>query len=637
MLWGNSLNTVWIIAIILIVMLLLYLRYLDTRKQAVTTIHGADPYSLSSMTSFVKDRLHQLTHSQLSDLGLHDEEYRRRLHKRSELRRALKGCVSGDVLDKVYVKDFLKQLLVRDLGLNEANIDTAIPFENVTRLTAQDQFEIVLYMYKQRHGEDALSVLLETYDLARPRVIPGYGEGGVYAVTAEDIAYMYESEQRPLLFTEKLDIVVQRIYQQYKGFSVVDEIRDQRIDGISGGVSGIHVERDEGQVKDHFPDDFLGLGSMKGTEFPATGCESVWIFYRGVSLHLAFLSFGTTQELKRVCQNIYKYNHPGQLSEASGYKVNEMKDGSRVVVVRPPFAESWAFFVRKFDLPKASLEQLVTGSGSELVIGMLKYLMKGSRITAITGAQGSGKTTLLMAMVGHIYPTYTLRVQEMAFELHLRKIYSRRNILSFRETEHVSGQAGLDLQKKTDGTVNILGEVASDEVASWMIQMSQVASLFTVFTHHAKTFKDLVQSLRNSLLKSGVFRQEHIAEQQVISVINFDIHMKRDAYGNRFIERITECIPAEHGALPSFNGTEGDRLKRSMGEFFELGSEHLRRSNEESYYIARNVIEYQDGRYITASALSEHSIREMAEQMHPEDAEAFEEFLAAGWGEQSDL
>ena len=47
-----------------------------------------------------------------------------------------------------------------------------------------------------------------------------------------------------------------------------------------------------------------------------------------------------------------------------------------------------------------------------------------------------------------------------------------------------------------------------------MIQMSQVASLFTVFTHHAKTFKDLVQSLRNSLLKSGVFRQEHIAEQR---------------------------------------------------------------------------------------------------------------------------
>lgn len=125
-----------------------------------------------------------------------------------------------------------------------------------------------------------------------------------------------------------------------------------------------------------------------------------------------------------------------------------MKDGSRVVVVRPPFSESWAFFVRKFDIQSASLEQLIKGQNADFPIQLLSYLMKGSRITAITGAQGSGKTTLLMAMVKHIYASYTLRVQEMAFELHLRSIYSRRNILSFRETDHISGQQGLDLQKK---------------------------------------------------------------------------------------------------------------------------------------------------------------------------------------------
>ncbi len=74
--------------------------------------------------------------------------------------------------------------------------------------------------------------------------------------------------------------------------------------------------------------------------------------------------------------------------------------------------------------------------------------MRGARITAITGSQGSGKTTLLMSLVQHIYPTMTLRVQEMAFELHLRKLYPYRNILTFKETETVSGQAGLDLQKR---------------------------------------------------------------------------------------------------------------------------------------------------------------------------------------------
>lgn len=227
----------------------------------------------------------------------------------------------------------------------------------------------------------------------------------------------------------------------------------------------------------------------------------------------------------------------------------------------------------------------------------------------MTGAQGSGKTTLLMAMVKHIYASYTLRVQEMAFELQLRRIYSRRNILSFRETGHISGQQGLDLQKKTDGTVNILGEVASDEVAAWMIQMSQVASLFTLFTHHAKTFRDLVFSLRNSLLKTGMFQHEHIAEEQVVSVINFDVHMKKDAEGRRYIERITECIPHD--------GPAGI-------------------AEERNGFASRNVVEYRDGTYVANAALSLSSITEMREQMTLQDAEHFARFIGQHWGKTNE-
>ena len=185
-------------------------------------------------------------------------------------------------------------------------------------------------------------------------------------------------------------------------------------------------------------------------------CDSIWIFFQGKSIRLAFLSFGTEAELKRVCQNIYKYNNPGQLSDTNGYKINEMKDGSRVVVVRPSFSETWAFFVRKFDVKRATLEQLVRDPGKEEVIELLKFLVKGARITAITGEQGSGKTTLLMGMIENIYETMNIRVQETAFELHLRKIYPTRNILTFRETDTISGQEGLDVQKKTDGSVNII-------------------------------------------------------------------------------------------------------------------------------------------------------------------------------------
>ncbi|MBD7968179.1 ATPase, T2SS/T4P/T4SS family [Paenibacillus gallinarum] len=584
--------------------LLLFIKLRNNRKiiESIPKKGKEEEATLQHVTEYVKQALHELSHSQLADAGLHEEEYKRKINQRAEMRRALKDCISGSMSDKHYVKKLITDVLIHSYGLTERNINEAIPFDRLDELSIQDQFEIIFYIYQQQFGVEALSKLIDTYDLAELRRQSESDSGGYYEITSKDIMYIFECEYRELHFLDKVNILVQRVYQHYKGFSVVDDIRDQQIDGVSAGVSGIL-----GHEMNPIPDmPFHILKEDHDYEIESEvsrSTESVWIFYRGKTIHLSFLSFGSERELKRVCQNIYKYNHPGQLSESKGYKVNEMKDGSRVVVVRPPFSESWAFFVRKFDLPSATLPKLITGANSDMVIELIRYLMKGCRITSITGAQGSGKTTLLMAMIEHIYPYHTLRVQEMAFELHLRKLYSKRNILSFRETDHISGQQGLDLQKKTDGTVNILGEVASDEVAAWMIQMSQVASLFTVFTHHAKTFPDLIFSLRNSLLKVGMFRHEHIAEEQVASVLNFDIHLKKDADGGRYIERITECVPD----LAS---------SRSGGEAFTY----------------RNIVEYRAGMYHMVSPISSINQQEMISQMSSEDATKFEKFAASYWG-----
>ena len=181
-------------------------------------------------------------------------------------------------------------------------------------------------------------------------------------------------------------MIVQRIYQQYKGFSSIDEVRDMNIDGISGGVSGLP----ESFLSQVAQTDSEYLRQAMETKIPRA-CDSIWIMFQGKSIRLAFLSFGTEAELKRVCQNIYKYNNPGQLSDTNGYKINEMKDGSRVVVVRPSMSETWAFFVRKFDVKRATLEQIIRCEGKDEAIELLKYLVKGARIISLTGEQGCRK------------------------------------------------------------------------------------------------------------------------------------------------------------------------------------------------------------------------------------------------------
>ncbi|OWA37353.1 pilus assembly protein CpaF [Saccharibacillus sp. O16] len=606
------------------------------RKVPGGTRSGEDELpTLETLQAYVTSAINEFTNVNLLDLGLTGEEFERRRNVVAELKSSLKACNSGSLADKMYVKSFISDLLLRGGAVSEANIDHILPFGQERLLTDVDKFDILLHVYKQEHGMQALSMLIEQYDLARLKSIIEEGRTESYLITPEEIRDIYNREAPRLSFDDKLQLVVQRIYQQYKGFGSIDELRDQNLDGISGGVSGLPSEMQE---IDH---EMELMRTMRAASSGPRSCDSVWIFYRGKSIRLAFLGFGSELELKRVCQNIYRFGSPGQLSEARAYMVNEMQDGSRVVVVRPPFAENWAFFVRKFDLPNLSLERLLNAeqvSGAELPMKMLDYLMKGAQVTAVTGEQGSGKTTLLMAMVKSIYGTFNLRIQELAFELHLRRLYPERNTLAFRETEKIGGQEGLDLQKKTDGTVNILGEVATDPVAAWAVQMSQVASKFTVFSHHAKTLKDLIWSLRNSLLKTGTFQNERIAEEQVANVIAFDVHLEKERNGTRYIERVTECVTLD--ADQEVFAELGRRLDSEEDEGSVL--KVLARANLDYYrrltgraFEARNIIEFRDGAYIPVHRPTPATVERMAGNMSREDAASFLDFLDRHWGSES--
>ena len=583
-------------------------------------------YTLEMMISFVKRRLDEITKINLYDIGLSEEELKRRKNKKYELKKALKGCTYGDVNDKKYIKELIYDMLYNEYGVNETNVSKAIPFDVPSLLTAQDKFDIILYMYKSEFGYEAFAEIMKKYNLDDLKYIEGESKPS-YVITPEEIDDIYEKENFALTFQDKLNVVVQRIYQQYKGYSSIDEIRDMNIDGISGGVSGLpesflsQVAQTEGDY----------LSQISEHKVPRA-CDSIWIMFHGKSIRLAFLSFGTEAELKRVCQNIYKFNNPGQLSDTNGYKINEMKDGSRVVVVRPSMSETWAFFVRKFDVKRATLEQIVKFPGKEDTIDLLKYLVKGARIISLTGEQGCGKTTMLMAMIENIYETMILRITETAFELHLRKIYPTRNILSMRETETISGQACLDVQKKTDGSVNIIGEVATDPVASWMIQSAQVASKFTLFTHHAKTFPDLVTALRNSMLRAGVFKDERTAEEQVVSVLNFDIHLVKDFRGRRYIERITECIPVEERNEYTFDYRKEKTLEGKLDKFMDNATNFFTKTTNRELYKYRNVLEYHDGTYVLTNPISDHNIKEMLNNMDDRDAEEFKKFVKRNYG-----
>ncbi len=515
-----------------------------------------DGKMVATLVELVSQEINGILRTNLYENGLSDNEIAMLRAKRTELRGALRNCGIGNYNAKMYVKQMIKNIITSKLIPDAKNYDLYIPFSRLDKLSIRDKFDILLYQYALEYGDMALSVIIDEC-LSKK-------EADIYkglAVTKEDIEELFFNADIYLGVAERLDVLTQRVYSQYKGLGVIDDMRDMKIEGISGGVSGNE-----------------------------NNYNSVWLLYKGMNIHMAALSFESEMELERVCMNIYRYGSPGQLSKSKGYIVNEMKDHSRVVVVRPSFAESFAFFVRKFDtIERKDVSELIVDKGSEIVAEVLKYIVRGCQVSAITGAQGTGKTTLLMSVIDYIPAAYTLRIQEMAFELHLRDIYPDRNILTFQETEYVSGQEGLDIQKKTDGVVNILGEIASNDVAAWMIQMSQVGSLFTIFTHHAKTTENLIKYMRNALIVSGSFNNEDIALEQVIDAVRFDIHIEKDIYGHRYIERISEIVKCE---------------------------------SKKGYEII-DIVKYSKDGYILANGFSNEVAKDMCKHMSLEDKEVF--------------
>ena len=412
-----------------------------------------------------------------------------RIEKREELREALRTCGSGNEASKIFIKSYITNLLADKYKITEDNIDIYLKEDS------EYKFKVMLEKSTLKYGNMALEKLIDKYfsdmlmksdkrDIDEKALNRAFGRVSYEGVT----------------FPEKMEILCQQIYENYKGNGIIDSLLPMVIDGISGGVSS-----DNGEYY-------------------------VWLMYKG----------------NTISRNLCKSYGIGQLSERRGYVVAELNDGSRASVSRPPFCESWSFFIRKFRMEKIlELEDIITDDGSEDIIKLLKYLIIGERLIAITGEQGSGKTTLLAAMVKFIPSWLNIRVAEMSFELHLRARLPGRNIVSFKETEGVGIQEGLDFTKKTDGNVTILGEVATMQAVLFLVQIAQNASAFTLFTHHAKDTTALIHYIRNSLLMQGNFRNEVIALKQAVNSVRINIHVKKNQFGKRYIDKISEIVPSD--------------------------------------------------------------------------------------------
>ncbi len=580
------LNYILIVAICLMVMGFLYMYYKRLTKND-DQLEIENPYTISHITAAVADEFSIALKVNLREQNLTRRELEARESAKQELRVSLKESAYGNPTAKKYIKNFIKDIIRgKKIKVDEETIDNVITFGNIERLSSRDKFEIMIYFYIKEFGENAFVQMVNDYEWLTPKE----DEDGnyTYEVTDEMLDDAYEDFLMSvpyISYEDKLEILSERVFAEYKGFGAVDILFDCSVDEIDCGVSGV-------------PQNSFEIRNMKIANM-SVSYDSVWVVVKGINLHLKFLSLESQDELVRICSNIYKFNAPYCLSRRKPQVVSTMKDGSRVVVVRPPVSDSWAFFVRKFDsTPSLVPSALLTDKNNEIPITLIKWLIKGYSTIGFTGMQGTGKTTFMKAAISYIPKTFNLRLQELEFEMNLRYTYPDRNIVTLQETDNVTAQEGLNLSKKMNGTCNILGEVATAEAASWLIQTAKVASIFTMFTHHAKTTDDLVIALRNNLIdtKGGAgFQNEEAATDMVARAVNIDFHME-SIRGHRFCSRITEIVPINDRRYPSELPGNKDL---SIDEKLKMDTlENHRRMTDRPLFEKRELVAFENGKYV---------------------------------------
>lgn len=611
--WTFTLNFLGIVIAALLVTLFVYFHFKEDTEAAPAE---EEDYSVENYANKIKEMFNKIINQNVAELGLNQVETQKREQLKANISKAWRNCPYGDPGEKEFVKDYMKNLLqkhMESLNINEKIIERVIPFSSPDRLSGQDKGEILLYYYKVKKacGGNAYSTMVKENNI---NIEKKYEDGIYHEISVVDIDEIYGTVHPILTYVDKLEIVTQRIYQQAKGLGVVDELRDQScLDGVSGGIAGI-VDEDYNYMEE------VILDKEEKHYFRH---DSIAILLEGNTIRLSYLSFGSKRELERVCKNIYRYDAPFYLSGIRGKIVAEDKKGNRIAVARPPFADSWKFFVRKAESSNnLTIEELLNDEGNEIPITVMKYIVIGLMVIVITGNMGTGKTTLLRALIRYIDATLNTRVEEDISETQFNKMYRRKNISAFRKTETISVEEGVEFIRRTDGDVIIQSEIIEQIEAAVFFLVSKFTYL-TMCTCHPLTTPKMIEFFRNALVSTKQFSSEEEAEKQVVETIRWNFQTEKirkgPRKGHRYLERITEIIPRKEEDVP-----EDISLKDAIHLYFK------KKISKKYDYL--DIVIYEDGKYIVKNPISKESLEKIRQNLSEEESEEFETFYKKYFG-----
>lgn len=442
------------------------------------------------------------------------------------------------------------------IRIDEVNelADRIMPFKEPDNLTAREKFEIILYKNNSpgHSGRDgAFKNLLSKYECcSKSREEEGY-ESLRYEYNEADIDYIYKKEDYILSFTDKVEIVTQRLYEEIFGLKQIDMLAYSDINEVGFSNNGKYI--------------YCWCG------------RKIWLSFLHISESEARIIQDRAISFEKHCPQL-DVSHPEILCHRG--------DGARITVTQRPYFSARNLCIRIFNQSSASFKDLIAVNKLRTLI---IALVKSGESICLQGGLGTGKTTTMNVMYELLDDFLHIGTVEDYFEQHVMEKYPSKRIV---EGQAVNDKSLLDVVKtmlRMSVDAANIGEVRDGNALFAFIQLVQSVSVAAWFTTHITNPETTVPRLKNMLIGTGRYFSEQSAVMDIIHYINM-IFQHEIIDGQIMITKVVEIVP-----LVASSSNFDYNIEAENGQLQKLYYIQQIQSNPYNMFRLNTIMQIEDG------------------------------------------
>jgi pilus assembly protein CpaF len=313
-------------------------------------------------------------------------------------------------------------------------------------------------------------------------------------------------------------------------------------------------EAERRRLAEDLEEETLGVGPLASlmadpavTDILVNRFDQVYIERFG-RLELTPVRFQDSAHLVRIIQRIAA-RIGRRIDEASPMVDARLSDGSRVNATLPPATiDGPTLSIRRFGrqrLRRDDLQRL--GMFTPDMVRLLDILVRQRCNLVVSGGTGAGKSTFLGAIAEAIPDSERIITIEDAAELildqmHLVRMETRPANLEGHGRILARDLVINSLRMRPDRI--IVGEVRGAEALD-MLQAMNTGHDGSLTTVHANSPRDAIARLETMVLMAGMDLPSRAIREQIVSALDFIVHVRRYDDGVRRVERISEISGME--------------------------------------------------------------------------------------------